>query len=224
MNNYFSIDLPVYLFFGESQKKRLKARILGWDAGVFLLTSLPHSVESNTFLKIKDNKCSARLQYEDKIVSFETKVLKHEVFPAPLLYLKYPQRVTTTTVRKGKRYKTSIKGKVQDLQTLEWIACKVIDVSKKGCRIVYPADKEFNFDKQVRLTIKDENFGIIGGIYIEKRSDSSDEQRIKLGCEVISFTNEEVGRKYEELVDFHNSLSEMFEETTSKLNSIFIDE
>lgn len=223
MENYFSTDLPIYLFFGKSQEKIFKVRLLGWHKGVFLLTSFPSSTDSNNILKIKDSKCIVRLIYKGKVVSFETKVLKHKALPTPQLYLEYPQKVTLIKMRKSKRYKTSIKGRVQDMQTKEWIACIVIDISKEGCRIVYSSDSNLNFDKRVLLAIKDKTFGIISGIYIEKRNEISNEQSIQVGCEIVYFSDEEVRRKYEELVGFHSSLTEIFKETASKINSIFIE-
>ncbi|HLC14919.1 MAG TPA: PilZ domain-containing protein [Thermodesulfovibrionia bacterium] len=222
LESYFSIDLLVYLFFGDRQDKRVNTRLLGWNKGVFLLTTFPPASDNKQTI-MSGSRCIGRFIHQSLVLSFETRVLKLESFPAPLLYLQYPKHITTSALRKSKRYQTSIKCKVKDIVNNEAMICIVTDISKKGCRVAFPAQSKFHLKNRLHLTLKHEAVGLLNGIYIAKRNETLSGDSVEVGFEIVGFTNNDVKNRYEEFVNFYGSMPEIFEETVSKLNSIFIE-
>ncbi len=134
----FSLGLSLYLHWQKKDPEaKVSSKILGWQHPHFLLIQMPYYRGHPLNLKT-GQECILRYLMDGNLYGFKTEVLKIQFDPAPLLFLKYPNKVENLQLRKEERIAVNIPVKIiYEQEGAKPVISEGImrDISRSGCRI-----------------------------------------------------------------------------------------
>ncbi len=139
-DDHFHVGLKLSLEVNKSYD-RVDMFVAGWVKGAFVLATSPQL--RNLDLSSTDD-CIIRFLKEGVAFGFQTAMLIKQLYPLPLIFLKYPEEVISMPFRKTKRVKTNIQAKLlKQKGEKEFITddARIIDISESGCLLEISALK-----------------------------------------------------------------------------------
>ncbi|HCL82134.1 MAG TPA: hypothetical protein DHW81_07955, partial [Nitrospiraceae bacterium] len=135
-----------------SSYDRIPATLVGWDEGAFIIAK---SSQFKDLQLSSQDCCKVRFVKDGVAYGFQTYTLNMSYFPAPVLFLKYPEAVESMPLRKSKRLKTKMPAKVTKKNGKGNDSdsdAKILDLSATGCFIETVANRFMTTDESFYLT------------------------------------------------------------------------
>ncbi len=136
-----------YMIPAEERDVQCAATLVGWKEGSFVLSTLPY-VEGRPLESTEGTPCVVRYLHDGKVVGYRSEIRACQMYPEPLLFLSYPDRIDEILLRKHPRIHVQQPVTVLPLQEARPgqgmfrpmpVVGLLKDLSVTGCRIVIPA-------------------------------------------------------------------------------------
>lgn len=116
----------------EGEGARLKASLVGMEAGAFLIFGMPAAAQAKKF--VKGRKIIARYAHAGSVYGFRCEVLGGIEQPLRLLFLAYPEKVENINLRKSPRIDCFLPAEIE----VQGTVCSgvVADISLGGCKFM----------------------------------------------------------------------------------------
>lgn len=149
----WQVGLLVYLSKQiEGREARFQTQIVGWNIPNFIIVHTPYlngfPIEMN-----KGTECSIRLLSEEETIGFESRVIKAQLNPIPLLFLSYPSILDNVSSRKEKRFKTLLPVVIQTKDMEGNISAAnglILNLSLNGCLI--SSQNNYNMESKIFIS------------------------------------------------------------------------
>ncbi|MBE0568556.1 MAG: flagellar brake protein [Deltaproteobacteria bacterium] len=159
-----------------SHKLNQGTRVIGWEKDVFILTRAIYVEGLPTKIKGGDV-CTVRFLQDGVAYGFATEVISVQYFPYPLMFLKFPIKISCLKLRVAQRYKTDLPATFSEAAGSLICDAAMIDLSEAGCGLRMPVregrDVPPDADYVVTFTILDQELRIPCRVKsINKRNDA----------------------------------------------------
>ncbi|MDI6801889.1 MAG: flagellar brake protein [Thermodesulfovibrionales bacterium] len=134
-----SIEMP-------KNRNYVMTPLIGLEKDLYLIVKLVYVDGKPLNIKNKEN-YTVRFFKDGSAYGFRTEVLSILFYPAPLIFLKYPEKIETLNIRKEERYKTNIPAKLMDSQEIIRADAAIMDISKTGCLLKAPITEGIEFNE-----------------------------------------------------------------------------
>lgn len=127
-------------------KGRLQSFFVGYITKRCIITMFPIVPEMNRSLLLehlyKGNTMTVRYIHSGTVLGFTVPIMHVSFTPVPLLFLEYPERIESFNLRKDGRVSCLFPAYVvQDVQDAGVYSGALSDISKSGCSITLPMEK-----------------------------------------------------------------------------------
>ena len=200
----FQPEVPLVITFRDMTKVKLTSFFRGYKAREYLVIDLPNR-DGRPAPVLENTQCIARFIHEGNIIGFTSKVLAVLSTPTPLVFLKFPDSVETSRLRKADRYPVKIEatcstnpsnGRPQELPP-----ATMLNISEGGCLVQSPGP--FDLGVSIYLSVNIPEQGRVENLEAEvKRCQSDGENNYLLGLAFSDFLDP----SYQEIKKFLNLL------------------
>jgi len=134
-------------------KSYLPAKLLGWEEGVFLMTTAITAQGDQAGLKSNDT-IKMRFLKDGNAYGFISEAIHIQHYPFPLMFIKYPADIACVKLRVSPRIKIYLPAILLDASgTVVVSDATMLDISEGGCRLVVPVKDGLKLSPDVPYAI-----------------------------------------------------------------------
>ena len=138
----FDTYLKLFLTsIGSEQPENFEVLVLGFKYNDFIMTTQPEKIKKSLHLST-GTEYKTNYLFDGKGYEFQTKILKLQNNPIPLIFFSYPQDFNEKSLRKNERLQVLIPLVIRKIRFRDGVTKqlndpknKIIDISKNGCLI-----------------------------------------------------------------------------------------